>query len=91
MVQDIGFGSQMNKQALVEFSVPVDFCPIWLNSVQIATLQMIGHALLSTNFHTLQPHFQTGLTIQRLGVQIPAEVGNFLIFETVLVQTANWQ
>ena len=46
---------------------PVDRCwhatpdlfPNWQNSVQIATLQMIGHVLLSTNFNTLQPRLQT--------------------------------
>ena len=28
----------------------IDFFPNWQNSVEIATLQIIGHALLSTNF-----------------------------------------
>ena len=37
----------------------IDLFPNWQNSVQIATLQMIGHALLSTNFKTLQSHLQT--------------------------------
>ena len=35
------------------------FFPNWRNSVQTAPLQMIGHALYSTNFNTLQPHLQT--------------------------------
>ena len=32
------------------FTFPIDLFPNWRNSVQIATLQMIGHRLLSTNF-----------------------------------------
>ena len=39
----------------------LDFFPNCRNSVHIATWQIIGHALLSTNFNTLQPHF--GLSI----------------------------
>ena len=34
------------------------FFPNWRNSVQITTLQMIGHALLNTNFNTFQSHLQ---------------------------------
>ena len=34
----------------------LDIFPNWQNSVQIATLHMIGHALLSTNYNTLQYH-----------------------------------
>ena len=32
---------------------PVDLFPNWRNSVQIATLQMIGQTLLDTNFNTI--------------------------------------
>ena len=32
----------------------IDIFPNWWNSMQIATLQMIGHAVLGTNFKTLQ-------------------------------------
>ena len=31
----------------------------WRDLVQIATLQMIGHALLNTNFNTLKLHLKT--------------------------------
>ena len=34
------------------FGIFNEICDIWLNSVQIATLQMIGDALLRTNFNT---------------------------------------
>ena len=37
-----------------EINIPLDFFPNWRNSVQIAILQIIGHALLRTNFNTLQ-------------------------------------
>ena len=40
-------------------NVSLDFFPNWQNSVQIAALQVIGHALLSINFNTLQPYLQT--------------------------------
>ena len=46
------------KLFFVKFRV-LDVFPNLRNSVQIATLQMIGHTLLSTNFNTLQPHLQT--------------------------------
>ena len=49
---------------------------------------MTGHALLSTNFNTLQSHLQSqyngqsiGFMIQRLRVQIPVEVGDCFIFK----------
>ena len=32
--------------------------PNWRNSVQIATLQSVGHILLITNLNTLQSHLQ---------------------------------
>ena len=53
--------------------------PIWRNSVQIATLQMIGYVLLSTNFNTLQSHLQDLIT-QRLRLQIPADLRDFFNF-----------
>ena len=53
-------------------------------------MQMIVRFLLSTNFNTLQSHLQgkyngqsIDLTTPRLGVQMPAEVGNILIFKTI--------
>ena len=53
---------------------------------------MIGHALLSTNFNTLQ--YSSGLISQRLGgVQIPAKVGeffnSFITTHTFSYHTAN--
>ena len=42
----------------VLINTTLKYIPNWQNSVQIATLQMIGHALLSTNFNTLQSHLQ---------------------------------
>ena len=39
--------------------ITIDLFPNWRNSVQIDTLQMIGHALFITNFNTLQPHLYT--------------------------------
>ena len=34
----------------------IDIFPNWRNSMQIAILQMIRHALLSTHFNTIQSH-----------------------------------
>ena len=63
-----------------EFQILIDVFFQRRNSMQIATLLMIGHALLSANFSTLQTHLprrsrgSSGLISQRLGDQIPVEV-----------------
>ena len=40
----------------IECLVAIDIFPNWPNSLPTAKLQMIGHALLSTNFNILQTH-----------------------------------
>ena len=59
---------------------------------------MTGHALLSTNFNTLQnvlPWLSCGIVLaskaRGLGVQIPVEVVEFFNFQKILVQIVNWQ
>ena len=74
------------------FSPTLDIFPNWPNSLPTAKLQMIGHALLSTNFNTLKTHllrWSCGIFLasydQKLGVQILALVGEFLILENLFL------
>ena len=66
---------------------PVDCFPNWRNSVHVATLQIIGHVLLSTNFNTLQSYLQnlycgysTVLITRTLRLKSKQRWGNILIF-----------
>ena len=55
------FDSQQSrrKRTLHLDSVHSTFFPNWQNSLATAKLQIIGHALLSTNFNTLHCHLQS--------------------------------
>ena len=59
------------------------FFPKWHNSVQITTLQIIRHVLLSTNFDTLQLHLWSmynGIITQKLGGSNPSRGGEVFNF-----------
>ena len=79
------------NQKLNKFDGSIRHFPNWRNSVQTATWQMIGHALLSTNFNTPQSR-QVGLVVEfwshklEVRVQIPAEVGELFNLKNLCCQ-----
>ena len=80
---------QSNSQTVTQIYIHIDIFQNWPNSLPTAQLQMIGHALFSTNFNTLQTHlprWSCGIVLVSLGFKSQHRQGNFLILKNFFCQ-----